>query len=350
VTLATSTIADILGAAAERFLSEAPAPHDTDAYIGLGPYVARLNLVDPELADWVPRHFAHLTVAAGTPNLLVRAKIDPMPLRELEARLLPHVSALPQTSFSMRWQQVRVHLEFDESGLAVLEAIDLSAARAVHIGASLARAREISGIRPLLMLLRWWSEATPHLMLHAAAVGNEQGGVLIGGTPGAGKSSTALACIGDKLQLVGDDMVLIGPDGVAHSLHATLRLRPDMIDRFGPSPWFGNSWSDWRNKPSQIVPDESLQHLTRSTRPKAIVLPRLELGAKAEFSRVSSARAMRVMTPVTVTNHYMDPARQLQKLSNVLQHLPCYEFSIVEDLRVIRESFETFLEDLDRGQ
>jgi hypothetical protein len=349
VTLETSTIADILGAAAERFLSEVPAPDDTDAYIGLGPYVARLNLVSSELADWVPRHFAHLTVSAGPPHLLVRAKIDPVPLRELEAKLLPHVSALPQTSFSMRWQQVRVHLEFDASGLAVLEAIDVSTGNAVHVGASLTRARDISGIRPFLMLLRWWSEATPYLMLHAAAVGNDRAGVLIGGTPGAGKSSTSLAAVGGKLQLVGDDMVLIGPDGLAHSLHATLRLRPDMIGRFGPNPWFGNSWSDWRDKPSQIVPDQSLQHLARSTRPKAIVLPRLAVGAKAEFSRLSTARAMRVMTPVTVTNHYLDPARQLQKLSDVLQHLPCYEFNVVEDLDAIRAAFESFVEELDRA-
>jgi hypothetical protein len=212
-----------------------------------------------------------------------------------------------------------------------------------------ARARDISGVRPFLMLLRWWSEATPYLVLHAAAVGTGHAGVLIGGTPGAGKSSTALASVGDKLQLIGDDMVLIGPDGIAHSLHATLRLRPDMIDRFGPNPWFGSAWSDWRDKPSQIVPHDALQHLVRSSIPKAIVLPRLALGGKAEFSRISTARAMRVMTPVTVTNHYVDPARQLQKLSDVLEHLPCYEFNIVEDLGTIRASFEAFVEQLDHA-
>lgn len=343
----TSPIADILGVAAERFLAESPASTDTDIHVGLGPYVARLNLVGSELVGWVPPHFAHLTQAARDPDLLLRAKIDATPLAEIDAKLRPHISALPQTSFSMRWEQVRVHLEFDASGLAVLEAIDVAAGRAIHVGASVARARDISGIRPFLMLLRWWSETTPYLMLHAAAVGNARAGVLIGGTPGAGKSSTALASVGGKLRLVGDDMVLIGPDGIAHSLHATLRLRPDMIDRFGPAPWFGNSWSDWRDKPSQIVPVESLRHMARSTKPHAIVLPRLALGAKTAFSRISTARAMRVMTPVTVTNHYVDPARQLQKLSDVLRDLPCYEFNVVEDLAAIRASFETFVEELD---
>lgn len=339
-------VAEAVGALARQFLAEPPAGSDTDIYVRLGPYLAQLNLVGSELAGWVPPHFAQLIDRRGVPDLVIRARLAPRPLLRLETTLRQFISTTPHTSFSLRWDNVRVHLEFDEHGLAAFETIDVEARRAVHVGASLDRVRDIDGIRPFLVLLRWWSETTPYLILHAAAVGHAQAGVLIGGTPGAGKSSTALASAGGRLQLVGDDMVLIGADGLAHALHATLRLRPDMISRFGSDAWFGSSWSDWREKPSQIVPQEARQHLARCVRPGAIILPRLGGGPDPVFRRIPVATAMRAMTPITISRLYTDPGLQLQKLTSVLGSLPCYEFNVVPDLGAIRGAFEQFVEEL----
>jgi hypothetical protein len=336
-------VVDAVGALAAGLLEDAPAGN-SGTHIRLGPYLARLDLADRDLAEWVPPHFAHLVDAAGPAHFTISARIDPGTLAALQALLQQHLDLVPATSRSLRWGQHRVHLEFDADGLAAFEVIDLDAGRAVHLCASLERIRNIVGIRPFLVLLRWWSEATPYLIVHAAAVGNDTGGVLIGGTPGAGKSTTALAAVGGTLRLVGDDIVLIGPDGIAHAIHATLRLREDMIERFGRDAWFGNEWTDWRQKPSQIVPSRSLDHLARSVPAKAIVLPRQGTGSGPGFRRVPIAAAMRAIAPATVIDLYRDPGAQLSKLARVLGQFPCYEFSRVPDLAAIRTAFEGFVE------
>lgn len=337
----------IVALSAELLSESSPASAD-NIFLVLGPYLIRLDLMDSAFTSWIAPHFAHLVIETGKPDLTIQGRLDHARLLRLETLWRKHLSVVPGTSTCFRWHQRRVKLEFDSDGLAAFETIDLGTGRAVHLGASLGRIRDIDGIRPFLVLLRWWSEATPHLIVHAAAVGNAKAGVLIGGTPGAGKSSTALAATGGALKLVGDDMVLMGSDGIAHAIHATLRLRPDMIERFGSGAWFGNEWIDWRKKPSQIVPYASLGNLARSVQPKAIVLPRLRGGRQPRFSRVATAAAMRAMTPATVIDIYQDPGSQLDKLANTLARLPCYELDLVPDLNAIREAFEQFIGELDR--
>src|SRR3982751_932901 len=74
---------------------------------------------------------------------------------------------------------------------------------------------------PLRTILHWWLLSQGLQLVHAAAVGNSTGGVLIGGKGGSGKSTTALACLQSDLSYVGDDYTLLGLDSgpVVHSLY-----------------------------------------------------------------------------------------------------------------------------------
>jgi hypothetical protein len=72
-------------------------------------------------------------------------------------------------------------------------------------------------------------------LVHAAAVGNSNGGVLIGGKGGSGKSTTALTCLESKLNYIGDDYTLLGLDSgrpVVHSLYNSAKLNSDHVQRF----------------------------------------------------------------------------------------------------------------------
>ncbi|MBZ9796269.1 hypothetical protein [Mesorhizobium sp. ES1-4] len=63
--------------------------------------------------------------------------------------------------------------------------------------------------------------------LHAAAVGFEGHGVLIAGRGGVGKSTMALACLGDGLDYVGDDYCLFDhhQEPRVHALYSTAKWR-----------------------------------------------------------------------------------------------------------------------------
>src|SRR4051794_7273185 len=63
-------------------------------------------------------------------------------------------------------------------------------------------------------------------LLHAAAVGTEQGGVVITGRGGVGKSTAALLCLEAGLAYLGDDYVVVAlePQPMAYSLYCTAKL------------------------------------------------------------------------------------------------------------------------------
>ena len=62
---------------------------------------------------------------------------------------------------------------------------------------------------PFRTLLHWWMEANGCQLLHAAAVGHQDGALLITGKGGVGKSTTALTCLEAGMQLISDDYLVV---------------------------------------------------------------------------------------------------------------------------------------------
>lgn len=88
---------------------------------------------------------------------------------------------------------------------------------------------------PLRTLFHWALGTRGMQLVHGAAVGNADGGVLITGRGGAGKSTTALSCLAAGFDFAGDDHVVLtgGAEPRAHSLYATARVHHDSASRFG---------------------------------------------------------------------------------------------------------------------
>jgi len=66
-----------------------------------------------------------------------------------------------------------------------------------------------SAAAPLRTLLHWCMEASGRQLLHAAAIGTANGGLLLTGRGGLGKSSTALAGLLGGMDFAGDDYVAV---------------------------------------------------------------------------------------------------------------------------------------------
>lgn len=253
----------------------------------------------------------------------------------------------PNTSTSVRSDHLRIYTEFDSAGLAVFAVLDIRTGTAVYIAAGACRARQIEGPYPFIHLLRWWSENTPLLWTHAAAVGDGRSGVLITGVGGSGKSSTALAVTGNRLKFLSDDYVLMGPDKTAYSIYASLRVRDNMVNAFEVlDPWFGRNWYSWRGKPSQTIGKDRFGHLSRRIMVAAIVTLRHGCEDGGTFHRSSAHAAMRAMTPVTVSRYCAKPKEALNKLASVIAALPVYEFHTSANLLEMRGSFERFVESI----
>lgn len=87
---------------------------------------------------------------------------------------------------------------------------------------------------PLRTQLHWCMEASGRQLLHAAAVGTEDGGLLLTGRGGIGKSSTALAGLLHGMDFAGDDYVVVAlePKPRVHPLYSSAKVNRDQLDRF----------------------------------------------------------------------------------------------------------------------
>ncbi len=87
---------------------------------------------------------------------------------------------------------------------------------------------------PLRTLLHWSMEASGRQLVHAAAVGTDEGALLITGRGGVGKSTTALACLEAGMQFLGDDYVVVGldPEPRVHRLYCSAKLTAEQLRRF----------------------------------------------------------------------------------------------------------------------
>lgn len=87
---------------------------------------------------------------------------------------------------------------------------------------------------PLRTLLHWCMEASGRQLLHAAAVGTANGGLLLIGRGGLGKSSTALAGLLSGMDFAGDDYVAVAlePQPRVYPLYGSAKVNRDQIERF----------------------------------------------------------------------------------------------------------------------
>ena len=86
---------------------------------------------------------------------------------------------------------------------------------------------------PMRSLFNWVMEKRNKQLVHAAAVGTPDGGVLITGKGGVGKSTTALACLASDMLYIGDDYLVVGldPEPTAYSLYSTAKLEHHQVER-----------------------------------------------------------------------------------------------------------------------
>ena len=89
-------------------------------------------------------------------------------------------------------------------------------------------------VSPLSLAVRWWASIDARgALVHAGAVADDHGAVLLGGLSGAGKSTSTMACAGSNLDVLGDDQVIIeiDEDGpVAHPVYRLAKLTPGSLD------------------------------------------------------------------------------------------------------------------------
>lgn len=184
---------------------------------------------------------------------------------------------------------------------------------------------------PFRRIFNWWAPEFGLLFMHAAAVGRPDGGVLLVGRSGSGKSTTALACLAAGLDFAGDDSCLIESAEApwAHGLYVsakgdarTSNLVPVFADEFARSPIKLDG-------DSVIFVDQVRPNGVASGFPlRGIVVPKLSAEG-GELTRIGPAAALRALAPSTLTQlPGGDRVGGLARMASIVQELPTWELPI----------------------
>ena len=203
---------------------------------------------------------------------------------------------------------------------------------------------------PLRTILHWWLVSRGLQLVHAAAVGNSSGGVLIGGKGGSGKSTTALACLDSNLSYVGDDYTLLGIDSgpVVHSLYNSAKLNSDHVKRFPTLlPKIDNTERLADEKALLFVNEHFPAKVATRLPVRAILLPRVTGLPDTRLKRISVAMTLAALAPSTIFQLPRAGNEALQFLATFARQLPCFSLEAGTDLSTIPRVIEGLLAEID---
>lgn len=183
---------------------------------------------------------------------------------------------------------------------------------------------------PFRQILHWWLPDRGALLLHAASVGEEAGGVLLVGAGGSGKSTCALSCLTSGLLYAGDDYVAVelGPEPRVLSLFCSGKLEPGHATLLPhlPSPSFAGDGA-LEEKSVFYVAERFPDRMCRGFPLRAIVAPRVR-GNEPQVQQRAPAQVLAALAPSTLLQ--LVPARQgaLSAMAALLQNIPAFGLDV----------------------
>jgi len=200
---------------------------------------------------------------------------------------------------------------------------------------------------PFRHLLSWWLDACGLCQVHAGAVGTEDGGVLLVGAGGSGKSTSALACLLDeRLFYAGDDYVAVDArdacavyslycSGKVHvdDLHRLPHLEPALADRVRP------------DEKSVFYVDHAFPGRATAGFPlRAIVVPRVTDRRAARALPLSQAAALAALAPSTIFQLHPPAANALAYMGELVRKVPTFVLELGSDVETIPAELVRLLE------
>jgi hypothetical protein len=156
---------------------------------------------------------------------------------------------------------------------------------------------------PLLTILNWWMGAHGRQIVHAGAVGNPDGAILLVGKGGSGKSSTSLSCLVHGLSYLSDDYCLVAtkPAPFVYSIFSSGKVNPE------DAKWYP-SLNTVLSNARRLGPEKALFFLNEEFTDriltgmplKAILIPRVTGRPETRLVKVSRAASLLALAPSTI--------------------------------------------------
>lgn len=319
-------------------------PSQHDYYIG--GYPVQLQIIGAALAARLTPAFAHLRApAAPTPALTVRlwdvscttTPLPPPPWHQQDYAARSQIRGYETGPLLAAYQ-------LDSNALSLLDLPQNSALYAVQDAEQLPYYE--SGM-PLRTILHWWLRGQGCQLVHAAAVGTDRGGVLIVGQGGAGKSTTALACLLAGMRYVADDYCVVtpGPKPVVASLYNSGKVAADHLRNFPALEPLVNNPNGLKQGEKALLllhqhfPRQMVTHLPLH----AILLPTIAKRAETMLVAANKSEALRALAPSTIFQLANSGEQDFRLLTHLIQQVPAYHLNLGNKLAQIPQVIQGLL-------
>jgi hypothetical protein len=192
--------------------------------------------------------------------------------------------------------------------------------------------------RPLHVPLSLWHKSLDMPLVHAGLVAKNGRGLLLAGPGGSGKSTSAITCTCAGFSYLSDDLVglELRPDGafLGHSLYNSTFLEPDHLKRFALfDPHAITGRYAFEKKRLVLLSQIASLKFQRSCRIEAIILPRVVRAPMCRLRPVSKGEALLTLAPSSLlVGERSNGAEGFDKLSRLVQQVPCYRLELSEAL------------------
>ena len=192
---------------------------------------------------------------------------------------------------------------------------------------------------PLTTLLSWWLESRDLQCVHAAAIGTFRGGVLLSGKGGAGKSTSALACVDSGLGFLADDYCLVATDSspYAHSLYNTVKLKGEEDIRRFPlfAPLISNADRLNDEKAMIFLQEHYPRKILQGFPVRAVLLPHVTGEKKTRLRKATAGETLKVLVPSTLFQLPGAGQKAFHLMSKLVKQVPCYAIELGTDISEI---------------
>jgi hypothetical protein len=200
---------------------------------------------------------------------------------------------------------------------------------------------------PLLMILHWWLRSRGVHPIHAGAVGGADGGVLLVGRGGSGKSTTAISCLLDGMFYASDDYVgLLGSsqEPAVASMYCTAKLDPPQATRFPELEPTLRAFGPPGEKVLGFV-HELLPDLVVAGFPiRAVLCPRVGTGTTTAIQPLRPAAALSALAPSTLLGLPLPDPTAFAAMAGAVEHLPSFRLELGTDLSGVVAAVRDVLE------
>lgn len=234
------------------------------------------------------------------------------------------------------------HMQYNPDS-TIYSLIDMEAKKAFYFANHFDAVPYYEHSAPLKFILHWWCEHQGFCLVHAAAVGVRDAGVLLVGRGGSGKSTTAVSAAVHGLKYAGDDYVVLSHQSVpsALSIYCSGKINADVLAGLPVlQPHIVNPDRQATDKALVFLGNPFRSVWTGGIRLKAIVATKIT-GGKAALRKSSPTLVFAEIASSTIFQMPGSGARTLAALKLAFQALPVYTLELdtdfTENVRMLKD-------------